>query len=149
MIIVHYEDVIVAIFEYIGMVKETGIKKWFFDEIRSLSEMNFNFSEKCSVSQYTSSLSQQMQQNLPPQWILSGHALVRKYDAALINQHLALLRPDNFRLTLACQEFPKGIQCTQVERWYSTNYQVLPVSESLISVSDITNVEWDCVFIVL
>jgi insulysin len=118
------------------MIKETGIKKWFFDETKSLLEMDFNFSEKCSVSQYTSALSEVMQQNLPPQLSLSGLALLRKYDAALINQHLALLRPDNFRVTLACQEFPNGIQCTQVEKWYSTSYELLPLSESLTAVSN-------------
>lgn len=137
MIIAHYEDVIVAIFEYIEMIKETGIKKWFFDEIKALAEMEFNFLEKFSASQFTSVLSVSMQQNLPPQYIISGYSLLRKYDAALINQHLALLRPDNFRFTLACQEFPNNVQCNQVEKWYSTNYEVLPLSETLISVREI------------
>ncbi|KAK4511212.1 uncharacterized protein ATC70_012426 [Mucor velutinosus] len=127
----HYEDVVVAIFEYIEMIKENGVKKWIFDEIKTLAEMEFKFSEKCPPSQYTSVLAQQMQENLPPQWTISGSALLRKYDPVLVNQHLALLNTDNFRLTLACQEFPNGVQPTKVEKWYSTDYEVLPISQEL------------------
>jgi insulysin len=126
-----YEDVVAAIFEYIEMIKDQGVKKWIFDEIKSLAEIEFKFSEKCPPSQYTSSLSQQMQENLPPQWTISGGSVLRKYDPALIEKHLDLLRPDNFRLTIACQEFPKGIKPTKVEQWYSTDYTVLPVSDEL------------------
>lgn len=117
------------------MLKKCGVKKWIFDEIKSLAEMEFKFSEKCPPSQYTSFLSQQMQENLPPQWVISGNQLLRKYDPILIEQHLALLRPDNFRLTLACQEFPNGIKCTKVEKWYSTEYDIFDLSDQLKLVS--------------
>ncbi|GAA5812303.1 hypothetical protein MFLAVUS_005754 [Mucor flavus] len=128
----HYEDVIVTIFQYIEMIKENGIKKWIFDEIKSLAEIEFRFSEKCTPSQYTSFLSQQMQENLPAQWTISGSHILRKYDAELIQQHLDLLRPDNFRLTLAAQEFPHGIKCTKVEKWYSTDYEDMPLRPELM-----------------
>lgn len=131
--IAHYEDVVIAIFQYIEMVKESGVKKWIFDEIRLLQEIEFKFSEKCPPSQYTSFLSQQMQENFPPQWTISGGHLLRKYDPELINKHLDLLRPDNFRLTLASQEFPNGVKCTKTEKWYSTDYEDMPLSQELMS----------------
>ncbi|KAI7901194.1 Metalloenzyme, LuxS/M16 peptidase-like protein [Cokeromyces recurvatus] len=130
--LIHYEDIVVAIFQYIKMIKEAGVKKWIFDEIKSLAEIDFKFSEKCPSSQYTSFLSEQMQENLPPQWVVSGHSLLRKYDPVLIEEHLKLLRTDNFRLTLTCQEFPNGIQPTKVEKWYLTEYETLPISEELL-----------------
>ncbi|KAG2201269.1 hypothetical protein INT47_006772 [Mucor saturninus] len=137
--IAHYQDVVVAIFQYIEMIKATGVKKWIYDEIKSLAEIEFKFSEKCTPSQYTSFLSQQMQENLPPQMTISGSQLLRNYDPKLINQHLDLLRPDNFRLTLAAQEFPNGVQCTKVEKWYSTEYEDMPLEPEFISrLSDIT-----------
>ncbi|KAI9475636.1 MAG: Metalloenzyme, LuxS/M16 peptidase-like protein [Benjaminiella poitrasii] len=131
--LVHYEDVVVAIFQYIEMVKEADVKKWIFDEIKSLAEIGFKFSEKCPPSQYTSFLAEQMQENLPPQWTISGNSLLRKYDPVLIEEHLRLLRPDNFRLTLVSQEFPNGLKPSKVEKWYSTDYEMLPISESLLS----------------
>ncbi|KAI9336687.1 Metalloenzyme, LuxS/M16 peptidase-like protein [Pilaira anomala] len=131
--IVHYEDVVVAIFQYIEMLKESGPKQWIFDEIKSLAEIEFRFSEKCTPSQYASYLSQQMQENLPPHQTISGSHILRKYDPKLINQHLELLRPDNFRLMLAAQEFPHGIQLTKVEKWYSTDYEELGLRPELMN----------------
>ncbi|RCI06352.1 Insulinase (Peptidase M16) [Rhizopus stolonifer] len=128
----HYEDIVVSFFEYIQLVHSKGVQQWIFDEIKSLAEIEFRFLEQCTPSQYTSFLSQQMQESYPPQWVISGSSLLRKYDPVLIENHLKLLRPDNFRLTLACQEFPHGIQCTQVERWYSTEYEVLPLRKELV-----------------
>lgn len=75
-----------------------------------------------------------MQENYPPQWVISGNALLRKYDPDLIKAHLELLRMDNFRLTLVSQEFPDGIECTRIERWYSAEYEVQPLSEALVQV---------------
>ncbi|KAL4209234.1 Metalloenzyme, LuxS/M16 peptidase-like protein [Rhizopus microsporus] len=128
----HYEDVVVSLFEYIELIKKEGIQQWIFEETKSLAEIEFRFLEQCTPSQYTSFLSQQMQENYPPQWVISGNALLRKYDPDLIKAHLELLRMDNFRLTLVSQEFPDGIECTRIERWYSAEYEVQPLSEALV-----------------
>lgn len=123
-----------VVFQYIEMMKKVGVKRWIYDEVQSLSAIEFKFSEKYPPSQYTSWLAQQMQENYPPQWTISGASLLRSFDPELIEQHLSLLRPDNFRLTLASQDFPFGIKCDKIERWYNTEYQVLPVSEKLSKV---------------
>ena len=113
------------------MLKKVGVKKWIFDEVQSLAAIEFKFTEKYPPSQYTSWLTQQMQEGYPPQWTISGTSLLRAYNPQLIEEHLALLRPDNFRLTLASQEFPYGIQCDKVEQWYNTEYTVLSLTERL------------------
>lgn len=130
----HYEDVVVVIFQYIEMLKKVGVKKWIFDEVQSLAAIEFKFAEKYPPSQYTSFLTQQMQSDYPPEWTISGTSLLRKYDPELITEHLSLLRPDNFRLTLASQEFPFGIKCDKIERWYNTEYNILPLSQKLDTV---------------
>ncbi|KAI7847937.1 Metalloenzyme, LuxS/M16 peptidase-like protein [Circinella umbellata] len=127
----HYEDIVAVIFQYIEMLKKEGVKKWIFDEVQSLAAIEFKFTEKYPPSQYTSWLTQQMQEGYPPQWTISGTSLLRAYNPQLIEEHLALLRPDNFRLTLASQEFPDGIQCDKVEQWYSTEYTVMSLTERL------------------
>ncbi|KAF7722305.1 Insulinase (Peptidase M16) [Apophysomyces ossiformis] len=126
-----YEDVVVSVFEYVEMLKQMGVKKWIFEEDQSLSAISFKFTERYGPSQYTSMLSQEMQSNYPPQWILSGWCLTREYDPELIQQHLNLLRPDNFRLTLSSPEFSSDIKCSQIEQWYGTEYELLPVSVEL------------------
>ncbi|KAI8378795.1 Metalloenzyme, LuxS/M16 peptidase-like protein [Choanephora cucurbitarum] len=129
----NYENVVVSVFEYFELIKESGIKKWIFDEIKSLAHIHFRFSEKYRPCEYTSFLSEQMQDSLPPQYVISGNSLLRKYDPLLIEEHMALLRPDNFRLTLVSQELPKGIECTKTEKWYSTEYEVMSLSEDLLA----------------
>ncbi|KAG0165438.1 Insulinase (Peptidase M16) [Apophysomyces sp. BC1034] len=127
----HYEDVVAAVFEYIEMLKQTGVRRWIFEEDQSLSAIDFKFTEKYGPSQYTSWLVQEMQSNYPPQYIISGSSLAREFDPRLIEEHLDLLRPDNFRLTISSQEFPFDIKCTQVEQWYRTEYEVVPISDRL------------------
>lgn len=126
---------VVAIFEYIELLKHHGIKKYIFDELKVLTEMDFKYSEKCPPSQYTSFLAQQMQENFPAQWTLCGNAVLRKFDPVLIREHIELLRPDNFRLVLASQEFPSGVELKKVEKWYSTEYDIMDLSRKLVSVN--------------
>jgi insulysin len=76
-----------------------------------------------------------MQSEFPPEMIISGSSLLRTFDPKLIDTHLDMLNKDNFRLTISSQEFPKGIRCSKVERWYKTEYDVLPISDDLQSVS--------------
>ncbi|KAI8077795.1 Metalloenzyme, LuxS/M16 peptidase-like protein [Halteromyces radiatus] len=135
----HYEDVVIAFFQYVDMLKKNGTKKWIFDEVQSLSAIEFKFSEKSSPSQYTSWLTQCMQAEYPPHMTISGSSLLRTYDPKLIDEHLNLLNIHNFRLTLSSQDFPKGIKCTKIERWYKTEYEVLPISDDLIL--KLTNLE--------
>ncbi|KAI7862523.1 Metalloenzyme, LuxS/M16 peptidase-like protein [Spinellus fusiger] len=127
----YYEDVIVAIFQYIEMLKAEGAQEWIFKEMQSLAAIAFRFSEKKDASEYTSDLAQQMQENLPPHYCVSGHELVRKFDPALIEEHLKYLRPDNFRFTVSSQELPFDIKCTHVEQWYGTEYDIRPFSQQL------------------
>ncbi|ORZ23200.1 Metalloenzyme, LuxS/M16 peptidase-like protein [Absidia repens] len=129
----NYEDVVVAFFQYVNMLKKTGVSKWIFDEVQSLAAIEFKYSEKQPASQYTSWLVQCMQADYPPHMTISGSSLLRTFDPILIEEHLDRLNPSNFRLTLASQTFPHGIKCNKVERWYKTEYGVSPVSDALES----------------
>ncbi|CAO3590985.1 unnamed protein product [Absidia cylindrospora] len=41
----NYEDVVVVFFQYVDMLKKTGISKWIFDEVQSLAAIEFKYSE--------------------------------------------------------------------------------------------------------
>ncbi|ORX53679.1 hypothetical protein DM01DRAFT_1336212 [Hesseltinella vesiculosa] len=127
----NYEQVVVTFFQYVDMLKKQGVKKWIFDEVQSLAEIDFKFAEKCSPSNYTSWLVQNMQVGYPPSMVISGSTRLRSFDADLIQQHMDLLNKDNFRLTVSAQSLPDHITLDQVERWYGTEYQVLPLSDKL------------------
>lgn len=117
------------------MLKKQGVQKWVFDEVQSLAEIEFRFSEKETPSQYTSYMVQNMQSEYPSHMTISGSELLRKYDPVLIEEHLNLLNINNFRVTLSSQEFPNSIQCSKVERWYKTEYDVMEISDELKKVN--------------
>lgn len=124
-----------VIFQYIELLKRSGVCEQIFNEVQSLASLAFRFKEKYPPSQYTSRLAGLMQHDYPSQFIISGPSLIRKYDAKLIEDNLKWLRPDNFRIMLASQTPPEGIEFTKRERWYDTEYDVTGFNSSLIEVS--------------
>lgn len=133
-IIAHYQDVILTVFKYINLLKKDGVQSRIFEEVQSLASLAFRFKEKYPPSQYTSRLAGLMQHGYPAAYVLSGPSLIREYDPELIHENLSWVRPDNFRIMLASQTPPHGVEYTQKERWYGTEYNVLDFDEKLIEV---------------
>jgi insulysin len=131
----HYEDVVATVFQYIHMLKRTGVQESIFREVQSLARLSFKFRENFPPSQYTSLLVEQMHQNYPRECIISASSLIREYDADLIQDHLAWLDENGFRLTLTTRNIPKGIELTKREKWYETEYEEMPMQQSVIDVS--------------
>ncbi|ORE08646.1 hypothetical protein BCV72DRAFT_203143 [Rhizopus microsporus var. microsporus] len=128
-----YKDVVVIVFKYIDLLKKKGIQSRIFEEVQSLASLAFRFKEKQRPSQYTSRVAGLMQHGYPSQCILSGPSLIRHYDPDLIKENLNWLRPDNFRILLACQNPPGGVQFTQKERWYQSEYTVIDFDNDFIN----------------
>lgn len=42
------------IFQFIKMMRETGVKQWVFDEVAKVAKTAFQFKEKMAPSSYTS-----------------------------------------------------------------------------------------------
>ncbi|WFD35037.1 insulysin [Malassezia cuniculi] len=124
----HYEQVIAAVFQYLNLLRETPIEEWMFKEVQQLSELRFAFKEKGSPSLYCSTLAGQMQAPYPPQWLLSGPYLLHEFDPKLVSETLDTLRPDSCRVMLAGKEPPAGVTLDCTERWYGTEYTVVPLS---------------------
>lgn len=127
----HYEDVVLCVFQYIELLKRSGVQESIFKEVQSLASLAFRFKEKYPPSQYTSRLAGLMQHGYPPQFVLSGPSLIREYNPDLINHDLSYLRPDNFRIMVASREAPNGVPFTKKERWYDTEYEMLGFSSNL------------------
>jgi insulysin len=121
----HYREVTEVIFQYIAMLKETPPQEWVYEELKKMSEVDFRFKQKSSASKTTSSLSSVMQRPYPRNWILSGSNLIREFNPKAIEDGLAALRPDNFRLTIVSQEFPGDWD--EKEKWYGTEYKYEPI----------------------
>ena len=122
-----YDKVIAAVFQYLDLLRKTPIEEWMFKEVQQLSELRFAFKEKASPGLYCSSLAGQMQAPYPPQWLLSGPYLLHEFDTKLISETLDSLQQENCRVMLAGREPPHGVTLDRNERWYGTEYTIVPL----------------------
>ncbi|EOD51237.1 putative a-pheromone processing metallopeptidase ste23 protein [Neofusicoccum parvum UCRNP2] len=127
----NYKEVIKTIFQYISMLKEHEPKEWIFDEMKRMSEVDFRFRQKSPASSTASSLSGIMQKPYQRDHLLSGPALIRKFNPDAIKAGLACLRPDNFRMTIVSQEVPG--EWDQREKWYGTEYKYNKIPQDFLT----------------
>jgi hypothetical protein len=52
----------------------------------------------------------------------------------VIQENLEWLREDGFRMTISTRSLPKGIVLTKREKWYDTEYEEMPILQSVIDV---------------
>ncbi|KXS93872.1 hypothetical protein AC578_9026 [Pseudocercospora eumusae] len=128
----NYQEIVKATFQYISMLKAEPPHKWIADEQAQLSEIEFRFRQKVPASRTTSHLSGVMQKPLPRDKLLSGQALIRKFDPEAIQRGLDCLTPSNFRFTLSAQDFPADFW-TKKEKWYGTQYKIERIPGDLMT----------------
>jgi len=127
----NYKEVAKIIFQYIGMVRELPPQKWVIEERMQISEVEFRFKQKSPPSRTASSLAGTMQKPYDRKSLLSGPAVLKRFDAKLISEAMSYLRPDNFRLTVVSQDFPGDWD--KKEKWYGTEHKVEKIPEDFLS----------------
>ncbi|KAF2125491.1 insulin-degrading enzyme [Dothidotthia symphoricarpi CBS 119687] len=126
----NYQEVAKIIFQYIGMIRDQPPQKWVVDEQMQMSEVDFRFKQKSPPSGTASSLAGVMQKPYDRTMLLSGPAVIRKFDADRISEAMEFLRPDNFRMVVVSQEFPGGWD--RKEKWYGTEHKVEKLSKDFL-----------------
>ncbi|KAF2203788.1 hypothetical protein GQ43DRAFT_389257 [Delitschia confertaspora ATCC 74209] len=127
----NYKEIVKVIFQYIALIREQPPQKWVVDEQIRISEVDFRFKQKSPPSRTTSALGSVMQKPYNRKMLLSGPAVIRKFDAKAISEAMTYLRPDNFRLNLVSQEFPGDWD--QKEKWYGTEYKTEKMPEDFLA----------------
>lgn len=123
--LVHYQDVLVAVFNYIALLRSSPIEAYHFEEMHALSKLTFRFREKVQPQTYAKTLSHDLLEPWPPEHLLSGWAVTREWDEALVRATLELLRPELGRITLEARDHPEevvGDATWETERWYRAEY---------------------------
>ncbi len=134
----HYDEVVASIFKYVELLRsQDSLQEWAFKEVQRLGELGFRFKEKVPPSSYTSQLASQMQVSYPREWILSGPYLMREFNVDLISGLLDQLRPSQCRVFVTAQHMPDGTDSyDKKERWYGTDYKLLPLPDKLLAFQD-------------
>ncbi|EDK46772.1 conserved hypothetical protein [Lodderomyces elongisporus NRRL YB-4239] len=131
----NWETIVATTFEYLALILKDDPKKWIWEEIRNISEINFKFKQKADASSTVSSMSNSLykfDKYIPAENILCS-SVVRDFDPLAIKKFGSYLNPDNFRITLVSQSFDN---LTQKEPWYGTEYEIEDVPKNLKKIID-------------
>ncbi|KAI1326360.1 ubiquitin carboxyl-terminal hydrolase-like protein [Xylariaceae sp. FL0255] len=127
----NYQEVVKVFFQYVSILRQSPPQQWIFDEQREMADVEFKFKEKTLPSRFTSKTAGEMQKPLPREWLLSGEKRFRRFDPDLIGKGIALLRPDNLRMTLVSRDFPGGWDMK--EKWYGTEYRSEKIPDDFLA----------------
>eukprot|EP00981_Chlorochromonas_danica_P009292 scaffold2602_cov177-Ochromonas_danica.AAC.13 len=117
----HVEEIVTAIFAYIGMIQRAGPQDWVWKELKHIAEMTFRFLDRLPPEDYVERLATAMQIYAPAHTLCGDHLLFEE-DLKQTMHFLSFLRPDN-ALILVSHKGLQG-QTDRVEKWYGTNYSV-------------------------
>ena len=126
----NYNEVLKFVFNYLKMLKEKGIEKRIFDEIKQVKSIKFNYLDKSRPINYVGSLSNTMQY-YPPEDILRLHYLMEEFQPEVLQKFIHSLALENSRIYLISQTLES--ECDQVEPIYKTKYSVTPFSQEIIN----------------
>lgn len=118
------DQVLDQVWAWIAKVRATGIEAWRYTEFGVMQRAGFQFLEKSGASEEAVALAATLH-DYPPAEVLRGPFLYEHFDADLVRQTAALLRPDNALITIMAPEFD---QLNRSSRYYQTPYAVSPVA---------------------
>ncbi|MEM7217217.1 MAG: insulinase family protein [Pseudomonadota bacterium] len=115
-----------AVFDAIQALRDDGVDRWRFEEQAALAELAFRFREQGSAQRFASGMAPLLAK-YPAGELLTGQALMQRFDADLIRRYLDALTPENLSITLAAKNVPTD----EVERWFKVPYKVEPLPVAL------------------
>lgn len=119
-----YERVLQLLFAYLDMLREQPPREWLYDEQAQLAALSFRFKENGAPSSYVTGLSTGMHFYRPDD-TLQGPYVMRRFDAAMINEILAAAVPENALVLIENQ----AVKTDRVSNYYQVPYAIAPVSE--------------------
>ncbi|KAK6061436.1 hypothetical protein COOONC_00893, partial [Cooperia oncophora] len=99
----HVEEVISLVFNYIGLLRRSGVVAWFHEELRKISEIEFRFMEKDDPIHAAETLSSALQR-IPFQDVLSCNVLM-ECKPARIMEVFKMLYPKNMFYIVSARKF--------------------------------------------
>ena len=130
-----YLKITQAVFQYIELLKQQGIKESLYNEEKQLSEISFRFQEQAEPIHLVSHLSSQMQ-HYPTELAISADYHFDNFDPLLIRSYLDQLTPDNLFISLKSNK----PQTEKVEPYYNAPYSVTKLSSKALSALKVNSI---------
>ncbi|XP_010563220.1 PREDICTED: insulin-degrading enzyme isoform X2 [Haliaeetus leucocephalus] len=127
--LLHVEDIILHMFQYIQKLRTEGPQEWVFQECKDLNAVAFRFKDKERPRGYTSKLGG-MLHYYPIEEVLAAEYLLEEFRPDLIEMVLDKLRPENVRVAIVSKSFEGKTDRT--EDWYGTQYKQEAISDEVI-----------------
>ena len=100
--VAHLSEIGEMLFHTVGLIAETGLEQWRFEEEQKLAELAFRFAEQRDAGSIARSLSARMH-DYPMQDVLSGPYLMEQYDPERIREVLAYITPERVYMQVVSQ----------------------------------------------
>eukprot|EP01114_Cavostelium_apophysatum_P016469 TRINITY_DN4691_c0_g2_i1.p1 TRINITY_DN4691_c0_g2~~TRINITY_DN4691_c0_g2_i1.p1 ORF type:complete len:971 (-),score=228.66 TRINITY_DN4691_c0_g2_i1:56-2968(-) len=123
------DDIVRIVFQYITLLKTSGIQKWIYDEIHAVDSMHFIFMHKKSPYGYVRELAADLH-NYAPQHVIVGGFLCEEFDPELINEALKHFNPDNLNLYFESRTVADTVD--KKDHWYGTEYRAQQIPEQFL-----------------
>ena len=117
------DSIVQAIFNFIGLIKTSGVEEWRYQEKKSVLEAAFQFREPANALDLVSHLVVNMQ-HYSSEDLIYGDYMMMEFDEGTIRSLLDFFNPSNMRLTL----LSKGQQYSNQAKWYDTPYSVSKIT---------------------
>lgn len=120
----HYQEVIIAVYRYIALLRNQPPDKRAFDEIKALSDIEFRFYEPTHGSEYASEIAKGLQAPVPREVAISGRWLLNRFDASAIVEALERLDIRHGNVAVTAKVMPPAVgPLDQTEPVYGTRYR--------------------------
>ncbi|KAG9344403.1 hypothetical protein JZ751_011073 [Albula glossodonta] len=127
--LLHVEDIILHMFQYIQKLRTEGPQEWVFQECKDLNTVAFRFKDKERPRGYTSKVAGLLHY-YPLEQVLAAEYLLEDFRPDLIEMVLDKLRPEHVRVAVVSKSFEGQTDKTEV--WYGTQYKQEAISDEVI-----------------
>ncbi|WP_370278408.1 insulinase family protein [Pontibacterium sp.] len=114
-------------FSYVDLIRQGGVSEMLYQEESDLNRIQFRFQEQSEPIHYVSQLSSQLRR-FPAEEVIRAPYMLEAFDAELIQQYLAAIRPDNMLLTVKARD----LETDQKDPWYQAAYKAEPINEETL-----------------
>ncbi|CAI5728102.1 unnamed protein product [Peronospora effusa] len=133
----HWEDIVLAVFEYLHMLKVDGCPKWVFDELAALADISFRFQEEDSAVERCEELGEIMQSifKVAPEDILRYNLFKGVFNTELVDGMLSHLTATTICLSIVSKTFeesPEFQAQALEEEWFGIKYSRENITDATV-----------------
>ena len=128
----NYKDVIKIVLKYINSIKEKDICERYFNELKCINQIQFDFREKEKPIDFVEKYAQKLLLYNPKD-VFTGGTLLKEYNEKLLKKYLNMFNYNNMNIAFVSKSFEK--ECNLIEKYYGTKYskEKLKINEEEIN----------------